>query len=202
MALERQYKDLDFMTSRSDGGAAAKLLRRLGYEPHVAFNAMNSKERMLFFDEAHGRQVDVFVGTFRMCHAIPLEGRLEIDPVSVPLAELLLTKLQVIEVNEKDVRDTVALLLEHPLGDEDGTTLNAGRVAQLCADDWGLWRTITANLERVRAQLDRYDVDRDRVDERLRALEERIEAEPKSRGWKLRAKIGERKRWYEIPEEV
>jgi hypothetical protein len=201
-ALEREYKDLDFVTTKKSGGGAAKLLRQLGYAPNVTFNAMNSKERMLFYDEANGRQVDVFVGSFRMCHAIPLEGRIEVDETSVPLAELLLTKLQVIEVNEKDVRDTVALLHDHELGDEDGATLNAGRVARLCADDWGLWRTITANLQRVAEQLDRYDVDRERVAARLRTLQERIEAEPKSRGWKLRAKVGDRKRWYEIPEEV
>jgi hypothetical protein len=163
---------------------------------------MNSKERMLFFDNAHGRQVDVFVGAFRMCHEIPLEQRLEVDEASVPLAELLLTKLQIIEVNEKDVRDTVAMLLEHPLGDADGPTVNAAQVAKLCADDWGLWRTITANLETVRQQAARYDVDHVAVEQRLTELLERIDAEPKSRGWRLRAKIGERKRWYELPEEV
>jgi len=200
--LQREYKDLDLVTSKAGAGATAKLLRGLGYEPHVAFNAMNSKERMLFYDEAHGRQVDVFVSSFRMCHAIPLESRLEVDELSVPLAELLLTKLQIIEVNEKDVRDTVALLHGHPLADADGETLNAGRVAALCADDWGLWRTITRNLERVRERFGSYDVAAADVEARLRELEERIEAEPKSRGWKLRAKIGERKRWYEIPEEV
>jgi hypothetical protein len=200
--LRRDYKDLDLVTGTKSRKAVDTFLRDAGYEPHVAFNAMNSKERMLFFDDAHGRQVDVFVGSFRMCHAIPLEERLEVDPVSVPLAELVLTKLQVIEVNEKDVRDTVALFHEHPLGDEDGGSVNAARVAELCADDWGLWRTITANLRTVEVQVERYDVDRTRVTERLVGLQERIEAAPKSRGWKLRAKIGERKRWYELPEEV
>ncbi len=202
-ALEREYKDLDFVTTRKGAGSAAKLLSALGYSANVAFNAMNSKERMLFYDDQHGRQVDVFVGTFRMCHAIPLEDRLHVDEVSVPLAELLLTKLQVIELNEKDVRDTVALTHEHPLGDSDGATLNARRVSELCADDWGLWRTITANLAKVREQAHHYDVpDRDRVTCCLDDLQERIESEPKSRGWKLRSKVGERKRWYELPEEV
>jgi hypothetical protein len=137
-----------------------------------------------------------------MCHEIPLEERLEVDETSVPLAELLLTKLQIIELNEKDVRDAVALLLEHPLGDGDGGTVNASRVAKLCAEDWGLWRTITMNLDKVRQQASRYDVDHGAVEQRLSELLDRIEAEPKSRGWKLRAKIGERKRWYELPEEV
>jgi hypothetical protein len=201
-ACDREYKDLDFATTKKKTGAAQTLLRDLGYVPHTAFNALNAKERLLFFDDAHGRQVDVFVGSFRMSHEIPLEARLEIDPVTVPLAELLLTKLQIVQVNEKDVRDTVAMLVAHDVGDADGDTLNAARVAELCAQDWGLWRTITKNLEAVGEHLDQYEVDREVAARRLAELQRRIEEEPKSRGWRMRAKIGERKRWYELPEEV
>jgi hypothetical protein len=201
-ALERAYADLDFVTARR-GSAAAQFFRDEGYEPHVAFNALHSNERLLFFDEEHGRQVDVFVGAFRMSHKIPLDSRLEVDPVSVPLAELLLTKLQIAELNEKDVRDTLALLHDHPVGDEDGDVVNANRVAELCAADWGLWRTITENLAACRSFADTYEVpDRGTLDERVGELLERIEAAPKSRAWKLRARIGDRKRWYDLPEEV
>jgi hypothetical protein len=200
-ALTREYKDLDFATTKKASGDAQKLLRRLGYEPHVGFNAMNSRERLLFFDEPNARQVDVFVGSFRMCHEIPLEKRLDVDAHTVPLAELLLTKLQIIELNEKDVRDAVALLLEHEVGDDD-SGLNSARVAALCAEDWGLWRTITRNLESVQQHLGGYDVDREMVSTRLAHLQERIEEAPKSRGWRLRGRVGERKRWYELPEEV
>src|SRR5438132_11932407 len=126
-ALEREYKDLDFVTTRKAGGDVQRLLRDLGYEPHTAFNTMNSKERLLFFDDAHGRQVDVFVGSFRMCHEVPLEARLEVDAQTVPLAELLLTKLQIIELNEKDVRDAVVLLDEHEATDDD-SGVNAAQV--------------------------------------------------------------------------
>ena len=200
-ALEREYKDLDFVTTRKASGDVQKLLRDLGYEPHTAFNTMNSKERLLFFDDAHGRQVDVFVGSFRMCHEVPFEGRLGVDAGTVPLAELLLTKLQIIELNEKDVRDAVALLHEHEITDDDAG-LSGTQVGKLCAEDWGLWRTITRNLESVGRHLDAYEVDREVVAGRLRELQERIEAAEKSRGWRLRARVGERKRWYELPEEV
>jgi hypothetical protein len=200
-ALQRTYGDLDFVTARGASGAAQKLLRDLGYEPHVAFNALNSKERLLFFDEAHGRQVDVFVGTFRMCHEVPLEGRLEVDETSIPLAELLLTKLQVIELNEKDVRDAVAVLHDREIGDQDGDTVNAARIAQLCSEDWGLWRTITRNLEACRKQAGAYGDGLDAVATQFSELEGRIEAAPKSRAWRMRARIGERKRWYDLPEE-
>jgi hypothetical protein len=200
-ALAREYKDLDFATTKKGAGGVQKLLRELGYEPHVGFNAMNSRERLLFFDEQHGRQVDVFVSSFRMCHEIPLEKRLHIDESTVPLAELLLTKLQIVELNEKDVRDAVAILLEHEVT-EDDSGLNAAHVALLCADDWGLWRTITRNLEEVGRHLVNYEIPHDAVVARLGHLQERIEAAPKSRRWRLRAKVGERKRWYELPEEV
>jgi hypothetical protein len=199
--LSREYKDLDFATTKKGSGGTQELLRSLGYEPHVGFNAMNARERLLFFDDAHGRQVDVFVSSFRMCHEIPLEGRLQHHDDTVPLAELLLTKLQIIELNEKDVRDAVALLASHDVTDDDAG-VNAARVSELTSDDWGLWRTITRNLEQVAQHLESYDVDRDLVSTRVTVLLERIHAAPKSRGWKLRDKIGERKRWYELPEEV
>jgi hypothetical protein len=201
--FRRTYADLDFVTAKKAARRSAELFRTEGYEPHVAFNALHGGERMLFFDNDHDRQVDVFVGAFSMCHKIPLDGRIEVDPISIPLAELLLTKLQVVELNEKDVRDALALLHDHEVGDEDGDLLNASRVASLCAADWGLWRTITQNLVSCRAFAQTYDVpDRERLDGRLGSLLERIDAEPKSRGWRMRAKIGDRKRWYDLPEEV
>ena len=202
-AFARSYADLDFVTAKKKAGSTVDLFRGEGYEPHVAFNALHGQERLLFFDDEHERQVDVFVGAFSMCHRIPLDDRIQVDPVSIPLAELLLTKLQVIELNETDVRDTLALLHDHPVGDQDGDTLNADRIAALTCADWGLCRTITQNLRDCRAFADSHDVpDREVIQERLDALLERIEVEPKTRSWKLRAKIGDRKRWYDLPEEV
>jgi hypothetical protein len=173
----------------------------MGYEPHLGFNAMNGRERLLFYDNPNERQVDVFVSSFRMCHEIPLEKRLNVDEDTVPLAELLLTKLQIIELNEKDVRDTVAILLEHEVT-EDDSGVNASHVAALCADDWGLWRTISQNLGKLREHVGSYDVDHETVSSRVTVLLERIETAPKSRSWRMRAKVGERKRWYQLPEEV
>ncbi|MGH2835194.1 MAG: hypothetical protein ACRDKD_03215 [Solirubrobacteraceae bacterium] len=204
-ALDREYKDLDFAVPKGSGGAAGKLLADAGYEPHIVFNAMNSKERMLFHDTVNDRQVDVFVGAFRMCHEIPLSERLEAGEKTVPLAELLLTKLQIVQLNEKDIRDTVLLLHGHEVAEHDGDAVNGARVAQLCADDWGLWRTITRNLERCASDVDQYALGEGRkaqIKQRLTQLLSHIEAAPKSRGWKLRDRIGERKRWYDLPEEV
>src|SRR5215208_367774 len=131
-SLTREYKDIDFAVTKKGSGAADKLLREAGYEPHVAFNAMHARERGLYYDEANGRQVDLFIHAFRMCHEIPLGDRLEVEAQTVPLAELMLTKLQIIEVNEKDIRDTVLLLHGHPIEDHDGDAVNAARIAELC----------------------------------------------------------------------
>ena len=204
-ALDRDYKDLDFVVPKGRGRDADKLLSSSGYQPEVSFNAMNGNERLLFLDPDHARQVDVFVGSFRMCHVVPLNERLTAGEPTVPLAELLLTKLQIVELNEKDVRDTVLLFYGHDVAEHDDRAVNARRIAELCASDWGLWRTITANLARCDELLAGYDLpddDRKRVSARIAAVLEQIEAAPKSRGWKLRARVGERKRWYDLPEEV
>jgi Uncharacterised nucleotidyltransferase len=204
-SLVREYKDIDFAVTKKSGGAADKLLKNAGYEPHVSFNAMHARERGLYYDEANGRQVDLFIDAFRMCHEIPLGKRLEVETQTVPLAELMLTKLQIIELNEKDIRDTVLLFHGHPIADHDDGAVNGSQIAALCADDWGLWRTITANVERCRGHVADYELpadDRERIEGRLDDLLQRIEAEPKSRGWRRRAKVGDKKPWYDLPEEV
>jgi hypothetical protein len=204
-AFEREYADLDWIVPKGKSSQAQKFFESLGYVPQTRFNTMYGRERLLYFDEEHDRQVDVLVGTFRMSHEIPFGKRMTLEPVTVPLAELLLTKLQIIELNEKDVRDTLALLHDHPVGEEDGESVNAAHIAKLCSSDWGLWRTFTANLEALDGHLKRYELSdkgKERISERVKALLQRIEEEPKTFGWKMRAKIGDRKRWYELPEEV
>jgi putative nucleotidyltransferase-like protein len=203
--FRRTYADIDFVTTKRASGTTQAFLSEAGYTPHKAFNALHGNERLLFFDEPNDRQVDVFVGAFSMSHKIPLEGRVELEPSTLPVADLLLTKLQIAELNEKDVRDALALFVTHPVGDEDGETLNAARVSALCACDWGLWRTISGNLETTREYVGRYELseaDKETACSRIDELLERMEREPKTRGWKLRARVGERKRWYEVPEEV
>jgi Uncharacterised nucleotidyltransferase len=204
-ALDRQYKDLDFAVRKKGAGRLDTLMREAGYEPHVTFNAMNARERALYLDEEQGRQVDVFIESFRMCHEIALGERIGLEPRTLPLAELLLTKLQIVELNEKDVRDTVLLLHGHDVAEADGDAINAARIADLCSSDWGLWRTITANLESCRERIGEYALEpaeAERVSGRIGAILDAVEQAPKSRGWRRRAKVGDRKPWYELPEEV
>ncbi len=204
-SLSRDFKDIDLVTDRRKSRDAAGFIVSLGYEPDPTFNTMNAGRRGLFRDIDNGRQLDLFIGGFEMCHRVPVADRLHLDEATIPLAELLLTKLQIIELNEKDLKDIFALLIDHEIGTDDDDTVNGEYVARLCADDWGLWRTCTLNIERARTEFDRFHLARDEQEllgQRLDILRELIEDTPKSRRWKLRDRVGDRIRWYEEPEEV
>ena len=204
-ALARGYPDIDFVIPPRRSHAAETLLENRGYEPNKTFNLLNGDSRLLFYDKAHNRQIDVFVGAFEMCHRLPIAERLGTEPLTIPLAELLLTKLQIVRMNEKDVRDICALLLDHPFGEGDGETINLPRIAQICAEDWGLWKTVSLSLHKVQDFCDAYDLEAPAkltIIERLGVLNTALEQAPKSLKWKMRATIGERVQWYELPEEV
>ena len=201
----REYKDIDLATVRGQGKAVAAFLESAGYKPDRSFNSVNGSDRLLFWDPPNGRQVDVFVGSFQMCHSIPITDRIVQDSAGIPLAELLLTKMQIVELNTKDQIDIVTMLYHHDLADHDNGHINQSQVARLCAADWGLWRTTKLNCERVRSGLDEAELTAEQrllVSGRLDRLWQRIEAEPKSARWKMRNRVGDRVRWYEEPEEV
>jgi hypothetical protein len=201
--LKRKYGDLDYAVSKRDRKAVMDLFRELGYEPNERFNLMNGDRRLYFYDTDHGRQVDVFVDVFRMSHEIDLRGRMEHDHPALSPSDLLLSKLQIYEVNRKDLVDVVALILDHAVeanGIDDA--IEATYIARVAAGDWGFYRTLQVNIERLRAMLEELEVDHDLVKTRLDALWRAIEAEPKPLKWRLRAQVGDRVRWYELPEET
>jgi hypothetical protein len=203
--LGREYADIDLVTLRRYSKPLRELLESIGYEPNKMFNALQS-DRMYYDAPDGSHHLDIFVDKFAMSHKLDLADRLETEPIVLPAAELLLTKLQIAELNEKDARDTAMLLLDHELADHDGPgVLNAAYVAEVCAPDWGLYTTLTDNLVKIQALLESVLPDpqqRQIVGERVADLLARLEAAPKSRGWRRRAKIGRRIRWYEVPDEA
>jgi len=204
-ALARPYRDIDFVTTRKEGRSTARLLTEIGYVANERFNAMNGATRLVFYDEEQGRQIDVFVGEFHMCHEIAITDRLHLEPETVPLAELLLTKLQIVRLNEKDLRDIWLLLHGHDVAEHDDDSVNSAFVARALAADWGLWRTSRQTVETARARLDETSLDeqgRALLRDRLDRLWDRVEAEPKGLRWKSRARIGDRTKWYDEPEEI
>ena len=200
--LKRKYGDLDFVAPSRQQQAVQKLFESLGYQGDRRFNTLNGHQRLLYLDSVNGRQIDIFIDRMKMCHVIELANRLgHVGPALTP-ADLLLSKLQVFEVNMKDLVDTTALLLDHPIADHDDDAINAAYLARLTSDDWGLHRTLQLNTARVRDAAHALEVDAGQVNRRLDELWARIDAQPKSLKWKLRARVGDRVSWYELPEEV
>jgi hypothetical protein len=203
--LGREYADIDLVTLRGHAKPLRELLESIGYLPNRMFNALQADR--LYYNAADGSyHLDIFVDKFVMSHKLDLAPRLPTEPLVMPAAELLLTKLQIAELNEKDARDTAMLLLDHELGDYDGPgMLNAAYVTDVCAQDWGFYTTLTDNLAKTEALLEGILPDPEQhavVAERAASLLAQLEAAPKSRGWRRRAKIGRRKRWYEVPDEA
>ncbi|HSS95049.1 MAG TPA: hypothetical protein VLR46_13830 [Candidatus Dormibacteraeota bacterium] len=203
--LPRPIGDVDLATQRGNRRATSEFLLEAGYAGDEMFNVLHGARRLLFYDDVNGRKLDVFLGEFSMCHSIPIAERLERDPLTIPLAELLLTKLQIVELNERDQRDIYSLSYHHPLCESGGPEIEASFIVDMCAKDWGLWRTCKSTIEKCVANLGGYsmpDGARQVIADRLRDLWQRIEASPKSGRWKLRSRVGDRVRWYDQPEET
>ncbi|MDQ6879658.1 MAG: hypothetical protein M3082_18555 [Candidatus Dormibacteraeota bacterium] len=201
---QRSIGDIDIATRQGGWRALAEFLKSAGYAADDMFNALNGARRLLFFDHLNDRKLDVFVGEFDMCHSIPVTGRLEKSPMTVPLAELLLTKLQIVQLTERDLRDIYSLTYHHNVSAGDGSGIEADFIANLCAKDWGLWRTCTSTIQQSLARLPEYPMPADAarlVAERLKELSRVLEKAPKSARWKLRSRVGDKVRWYNEPEE-
>jgi len=203
--LERRYADIDFMGFKKQAGTIKKLFPKLGYTPREIFNAMAGDKRLIFNDLENERRVDIFLDIFNMAHKFDLRERLSADKPTIPLADLLATKLQVVQITEKEYKDIIALILDHKIGDTDAPeTINATHLAQLSRDDWGIYKTFNVNINNILTALTDYKLppnDQETVWQRLEEIQSRIENTPKTLRWKIRAKIGEKKQWYELVEQ-
>jgi hypothetical protein len=199
-ALGRHYTDIDLAGYGRDAAGIRKLLTDRGYQEDRGVYVESEGSRFVFERGDNGLHLDVFLDKLEFSHTIWWAGRLEVDEVTIPLAEMLLEKMQIAQINEKDLIDTIIVLLEHPLGDTDGEVINLGHIARLCAADWGLWRTTTMNLEKVARMAQTYPQlnteEKHRVREQVDSVLTRIDREPKGRKWRWRARIGDRKKWY------
>lgn len=204
-SLKRKYADIDFMGRKEESRDIKKLFTELGYVPREIFNAMQGHRRLIFNDIEHERRVDVFLDVFEMCHRFDLRDRLSLNRPTIPLADLLATKLQVVEITEREYRDIIALVHDHEVGDSDAPeTINGNRLAELSSDDWGIYKTFSVSISNILSVLPQYTPElesQETVRRRLQTLQTRMEKAPKSLRWKLRARIGEKARWYELPEQ-
>ncbi|MBU2611606.1 MAG: hypothetical protein KJ606_11790 [Chloroflexi bacterium] len=205
-AMGRAYTDIDFAAYRKQTKEIQKLMIALGYSENREVFIVSEGARAIFDKPEAGLHIDVFYEKLDFCHIISWIGRLEVDAPTIPLAEMLLEKMQIVQINEKDVIDTIMLLLEHPLGDKDDETINIEHIAGLCGSDWGLWRTTTMNLDKVRLLAQSYDQlttqQKAKVASQVTTALARLEREPKSLAWRLRARVSDRVKWYKDVDEV
>jgi hypothetical protein len=204
--MGRAYTDLDFAGYKKQTKEIQALMAGLGYMERREVFISSEGERSIFDKPEVGLYVDVFYDKLDICHPIYWKDRLEVDSPTIPLAEMLLEKMQIVQINEKDVIDTIMLLLEHPLGDVDKETINIKLAAELCAKEWGLWRTTTMNLDKVKQLAQHYS----QLDEGQKALVTaqvdkvlaRLNDESKPLAWRIRDRVGDRVKWYKDVDEV
>jgi hypothetical protein len=207
-SMDRPLTDIDFMAySKQDRQLEAFFVAE-GYSPMVA--ALTPElfaTRRIYTHPSNGIHIDVFLDDLSMCHKVPFRNRLEVDSPTIPLAELVLEKTQIVQLADKDIKDMLILLAAHPVGDNDKETINGRYIAELLGKDWGFYYTNKLNLAKIRNGLAVHqklfpEKDAKNIAARLDQLTAMIEAAPKSLKWKARAAIGPKVKWYNDVDEV
>jgi len=198
--MQRDLTDVDLAAPGRQRKEVRAFLEELGYRIDQDLLVTTEGKRYAFEDAATGTLVDVFFDELYFCHRIPLAERLALDYPTITPTDLLLEKTQIVEINPKDIKDAIVLLLEHPIAAGEPDTIDSGYVARLLAADWGFYYTVTRNLERLRTEVPAASLGPERaatVLERIDQIASAIESEPKTSKWKLRARIGTRAKWYQ-----
>ncbi|MFW9800538.1 MAG: hypothetical protein ACFFD9_08880 [Candidatus Thorarchaeota archaeon] len=198
--LRREITDIDFVAYEKQSTKIEKFFQSQGYTRRLLSFSFAMGGRMIFLNDATGLHVDVFLDRLEMCHKIEFKKRLEIDKPTIPLAELLLQKMQIVKISEKDIIDTTMLVREHDIGNTDEDMINASYISEILSKDWGFYYTVTTNLAKVVSLMNDFEVleeqDKQVITKRIEEILHAIESKPKSRGWKMRARVGTSKKWY------
>ena len=206
---EREGQDMDLASVASMRAPLSQFLSERGFVADTSFNALHGRTQLYFVMPDGTRALDVILDQLNMSHVLDFRHRIVRMPYTLDVSDLLLSKLQIVELNEKDLQDILYLLAAFPIrdGDEPGT-IATGRIAAVIGQDWGWWRTVTGNLDRIAAHGEEYrarlvppDSPFDPIAQAA-ALRAFADDTPKSLRWRLRSRVGERVRWYELPEEV
>jgi hypothetical protein len=204
--LNRVLSDVDFAAYGRQRSQIDKMMKDFGYVDQPMVTALFGHRRMIWDNKLNGMHVDIFFDKLEMNHDIPFANRLELDVLTIPLADMLLEKMQIVRINEKDVVDTIMFLREHAVGNAAPETIDSRYVAKLVSNEWGFYHTVTTNLKKVQDSLGTYtqlsDEDREDVSGKIEAVLKVIEGEPKTLSWKLRARVGPKTKWYRDVEDV
>ena len=202
--LSRTYGDIDVIGISKQSKEISALFKDLGYRPRERFNALYGYKRLIFNDFDNMRRVDVFLDNFEMAHKFDFKNRITLCRDTLPITDLLFTKLQIVRINEKDLKDIILMFIDHDFGKDPCKNIELEYVTKITSEDWGIYKTFSINLNKTLDYINSLALDNESkkgVSEKVRKLLEEIEKSPKSLGWKLRARVGESKKWYEDVEE-
>jgi hypothetical protein len=198
-ALGRNITDLDFVGPSKQTNQLVEMLAEIGYPMNrSARYRMALVGRYIF--ENPSFHADLFFDELKWNHTVDLRNRLSLDFPTITVSDLLLEKMQIVRINEKDIKDAIVMLREHPIADHDNECVNGSYVADILAADWRFYYTFTTNLSKVETFTQKYEQlsqeDRKDVTSKIASLRQMIEKKPKSLGWKLRARTGTSAKWY------
>ena len=197
--------DIDMIIHRKDTLKVSSLLKQRGYAPRERFNALYGAKRLIFNDIENDRRIDIFVEIFEMCHKFDFSNRIDREGVALSPADLLLTKLQIIQTSNRDYKDILSVFYDFKVQNEDRSdVIDSNYISSICAEDWGIYKTVTDNLTSIRDSIDRFGIDlatQERIVNSIESLISEIEGKKKSLQWKLRSRVGTRVKWYVLPEE-
>lgn len=201
--MKRVLTDVDFGAEKKQNRAIREFLMSRGYVPDEGVYVASEGARHIYLHKDTKLNVDVFADELNFCHKVPFKNRLHIDDLTISNTDLLLEKMQIVEINLKDFKDTIVLMLEHPLSHQQAghKSIDTDYIVDMMRQDWGFYYTFTTNMKRVPDYLHEFpsiqpheaDTIRGRIGELLRKIEEA----PKTMGWKMRSTIGTRKKWYQ-----
>jgi hypothetical protein len=202
----RVFTDIDFVSRSEYNSVVLRLYRELGYRDDEMITTLCGAWRMVFDHPESGFHSDIFYDKLDFCHQLPLQERLAVDELTIPLAELFLEKMQIVQINKKDLVDTMMLIREHAVGNGDVETINGAVIGRLLAANWGFWRTVTANMEKTGLFLEQFDlftaVDKAEIRQKMTEIRRYIDQAPKTVAWKMRSKIGDKLKWYKDVDEL
>lgn len=199
----REIYDLDFVVPKKKAYPLEKMLEKIGFKGDHEFNSIHGETRLLFNSDV--AELDIFVGGFEQCHSMDLEKLIKISKPTIPLANLLLTKLQIVQINKKDILDILALIYDHEMMSDGnpGEVISLKEVNAVLCDDWGWFTTCMDNLDKIRKFVDDtfQGADHEKLSSRIEKLQSSAQEGKKSLKWTVRSKVGRKIQWYELPEE-
>lgn len=210
IAMNRVLTDIDFASYSKEGRRVEQFFAKDNYisdRKQASLTPGLFVGRHIYENSSTGLHVDIFEDELNMCHKVSFRNRLEVDCPTIPLAEMALEKLQIVTLNEKDVKDMLMIFAAHSVGYHDKETINGAFISDIMSKDWGFYYTATVNLGKIRSGIERYKqhftaTDVQNIDARISQLLQMIEKAPKSLKWKSRAALGTRVEWYNDVEEV